>query len=127
MCWGYGALGNGTFVPTNSPPVPVSNLSGVVAIAAGATHTCALLPDGTVQCWGEDGEGDLGNGGADDVTDAGCSFPCALTPSPVPGLSGVTAISSGDYTTCVLLAGGAARCWRATTPAGYPVSAAPGM
>lgn len=41
----------------------------------------------------------------------GCPSPCTLTPEPVTGLSGVTALVSGDYTTCALLSGGTAQCW----------------
>ena len=64
-CWGhnvYGQLGNGTKIDSNVP-VLVSNLTNVTAIAAGpASHTCALLADKTVRCWGENSYGQLGNG-----------------------------------------------------------------
>jgi len=64
-CWGansYGQLGNGTTAEVQSTPVPVSNLSSVVAIAAGARHTCALTTTGTVKCWGYDILGQLEDG-----------------------------------------------------------------
>lgn len=55
-CWGYngnGELGNGTTV-NSSDPVAVSNLNGVTSIVVGArgSSPCALLQDGTVDCWG---------------------------------------------------------------------------
>jgi alpha-tubulin suppressor-like RCC1 family protein len=64
-CWGInvsGQLGGGTTKTTSPTPVAVSGLSGAIDIAAGANHTCALLADGTVECWGANYYGQLGNG-----------------------------------------------------------------
>src|SRR4051812_24628068 len=55
QCWGFnnvGQLGDGTFT-TRTSPVPVSNLGSAVSIAAGATHSCAILSNSAaVRCWG---------------------------------------------------------------------------
>lgn len=64
-CWGgnyVGQLGNGARV--NSPAaVAVSGLaSGIVAIAAGSSHTCALTARGRVRCWGANDYGQIGDG-----------------------------------------------------------------
>ena len=58
---------------------------------------CALLVDGTVQCWGYNSHGQLGHG--DTQHDE-------YAPGAVIGLGGVTAITLGDYHTCALLADG---------------------
>jgi alpha-tubulin suppressor-like RCC1 family protein len=103
-CWGAGGsgqLGNNTVVTKQLVPVVVSGLSGAVAIAAGGSHTCALLANGTVRCWGLNGAGQLG----DNTTSN------RLTPVVVSGLSGAVAIAAGGQHTCALLATGAVRCW----------------
>jgi alpha-tubulin suppressor-like RCC1 family protein len=111
-CWGTnesGELGDGT--QNNAPsPVPVKGLSGAAtAIAAGEAHTCALIKDGSVQCWGYDFSGQLGNGMQGPDTCSGA--PCSLKPVVVSGLSGATAIAAGGSRTCAVVAGGAVRCW----------------
>ncbi len=75
-----------------------------IAIATGATHTCAIVAGGAVRCWGSNGDGELGDG-----TNTG-----RLAPVAVSGLgAGVTAIAAGDRFTCALTSGGAVTCWGA--------------
>jgi len=61
-CWGwnvYAGLGDGT---RTDSLVAIDSLltSGVSAIAAGQWHTCALLTDNTVKCWGSNHKGETG-------------------------------------------------------------------
>jgi alpha-tubulin suppressor-like RCC1 family protein len=106
-CWGNastGALGNGDTTRAFSPtPVPVAGLSGVSAITASSSHSCALLAVGTVWCWGGNANGQLGPSHPVGVSTS--------TPLPVGTLSGVSAISAAENHTCALLASGTVSCW----------------
>lgn len=117
-CWGYnadGELGNGT-TTLSSTPVDVSGLtSGVSAISAAGSHTCAVTSSGAVKCWGKNGTGQLGNGISSGPQT--CSFgSCSTTPVDVTGLtSGVSAIVAGgdvegDHT-CAWTTSWSVKCW----------------
>jgi alpha-tubulin suppressor-like RCC1 family protein len=111
-CWGddaFGELGSGQMgipVPT---PTMVEGLTGIKAITAGASYTCALLADGSVACWGSNVSCQIGT----------CSSPePVLSPTTVTGLSApAMAIQAssllGDSTgfTCALLGDGSVSCW----------------
>jgi alpha-tubulin suppressor-like RCC1 family protein len=103
-CWGSnanGQLGNGA--QTNAlTPTPVSALANITAIAAGGAmdatgHTCAVLSDRRVWCWGRFG----GNGSASSTT----------TPMPVGPIDNATAIAAGGDQSCAVLTPFAFRCW----------------
>jgi alpha-tubulin suppressor-like RCC1 family protein len=77
------------------------------AVTAGLNHTCALLTDGAVRCWGQNGNGQLGLGnttqiGDDEGVPQSTSTSEALT---------ATAISAGGFHACALLVCGSVRCW----------------
>jgi alpha-tubulin suppressor-like RCC1 family protein len=104
-CWGdnsTGGLGDGT-TSDRSSPVNVTGLtSGVAAVAAGATHSCAVTTGGALRCWGGNASGQLGDGTTTD----------AATPVSVSGLgSGVAGVSAGDRITCALTTSGGVKCW----------------
>jgi hypothetical protein len=105
-----GQIGNGS---TSSccaviTPVDVVGLTGgVSAIAAGASHTCALTIAGGVTCWGDNSAGELGT-----ATPTPPSVPHSTTPVDVSGLaSGAIAIAAGGLHTCALMATGGVKCW----------------
>jgi alpha-tubulin suppressor-like RCC1 family protein len=105
-CWGaneWGQLGDGT-TSYRRTPVDVAGLgSGVTAISAGHSHTCALLAGGGVQCWGLNGAGQLGRS---------TTYSYSATPGAVSGLgNSAAAVAAGRLHTCALLAGGGVQCW----------------
>lgn len=73
------------------------------AVSAGATHIVALKSDGTAWAWGNNGIGQLGNNGSSTVN--------VLVPVQVLGLTGVTAVSAGDYHTVALKSDGIVWSW----------------
>ena len=80
-------------------------------LSAGIGHTCALLAGGRVKCWGENGEGELGLGDTQprgqQPGDMGDELPFV----ELGAGRTVTAISTGNTTTCALLDGGDIKCF----------------
>ena len=115
-CWGLGTsgqLGNGTTTAAQDTAVAVTTsgtpISGVTLtqVTAGDVTACALSSAGAAYCWGDDTNGELGNG----ATTAAQKTAVAVTTSGV--LSGVTLtqVSAGNDFTCALGSAGAAYCW----------------
>ncbi|MEX1254222.1 MAG: flexitail domain-containing putative surface protein [Dehalococcoidia bacterium] len=121
-CWGdntAGALGDGLAFDVALPATVCATgsaatcaaLGDVVDIAAGIDHTCALMSNGGVKCWGQNSENQVGDGTAvhprpspTDVCQFGSGAGCAL-------LSGVSDIDAGGRHSCALMSNGGAKCW----------------
>jgi alpha-tubulin suppressor-like RCC1 family protein len=134
-CWGFGVKGqlgygdpnnrgDGVCVANVDPMLPancdakVSDGAPVflgsgrtaVAISAGGLHTCAILDDGSVLCWGEGVDGQLGDGNTNNVGDAQQPGYAGRPVDLGPGRT-ATAISAGDDHTCAILDNASVLCW----------------
>jgi len=130
LCWGNnatGQLGTGRIGAFERQPRPVASLVGAVALVAGNGHTCALLSDRNVSCWGDGIASPTLMSLVRDVVEIGAggnrvcarrsSGPVACwsvsanpTPRDVPGTDGAEQLFVGPTHNCVLV-NGRAQCW----------------
>jgi alpha-tubulin suppressor-like RCC1 family protein len=115
-CWGEnhgGQLGDGTQV-ARARPTRVVGIDNAVVLASGpgfdvgclaavrGSHTCAVLNDATVKCWGSNVSGD------------NTWIIQSLTPFVVSGLSNATKLGVAGYSSCAVLRNGTLSCWGAS-------------
>ncbi len=145
-CWGYNGYGNlgignttsmgdgANEMGANLITVDLGTGRTAIAIDAGRTHTCAILDSGVLKCWGNNGNGRLGQGHTESIgtgpdfdsngischpslnTDTNTRECNARMGDGLPAVElgdGRTAIavSSGDSSTCAILDNGSVRCW----------------
>lgn len=107
-CWGRGNQGQLGYGGTSNRNIPANvNLPGqrsAIAISTGTFMTCAITTDGMGYCWGENDEGQLGNGTTNSrrMTPAEVLFPSGYTP---------VSISAGDDFACALMDNRKVMCW----------------
>lgn len=104
-CWGNnsdGQLGDGATTPSTTPIQVAALPSNVISLAAGRAHTCALMSHGTVRCWGDNSDGQLG-----DSTTTARELPTSVLALPEPAV----ALTAGDDHTCAAGASGEVYCW----------------
>lgn len=105
LCWGAYRPGppfpeTGSLSPKAVPGLP----SDIRDVTLGEYHACAVTSGGAAWCWGENSDGQLGNG------TAGPTQP--PSPTQVVGLStGVAEIAAGRNHTCALTTAGSVLCW----------------
>lgn len=123
-CWGSNAnsaLGIGLtnteighvtrahYVLTDGSNQTQDRLKGATQVAAGIGHACALLFNGTVKCWGTNGNGQLGTG---TTSTPSVHAVTVVGPGSSPELTGIAAISAGNAFTCALTeTDGKVLCW----------------
>ena len=104
-CWGRsyeGQLGVADYFGVRSRPDPITpDINGVLSLATGARHTCAVRHDERVYCWGANSSGQLGT---NDLLDR-------RIPTAVDGIAEGIALSAGAAHTCVLQHSGSVWCW----------------
>jgi len=106
-CWGSDAqdqLGRGIcpFCDEATPMTVDSGMPAAASVTVADRFACAMTAAGAVWCWGLNDRGQLADRRVDGTADS---------PNQVPGLAGVTQLSSGGGHSCALGAGGAASCW----------------
>jgi hypothetical protein len=120
-CWGnatYGQLGNGKLYPAHQgSAVPVTvkgaggsgTLAGVSSLTDGFLAFCAVLTSGGVDCWGDEGHGQLGNGSVSGQTAVPVKVKGAGGSGTLAGVSSLTTQQTESY--CALLTSGNVDCW----------------
>jgi alpha-tubulin suppressor-like RCC1 family protein len=110
LCWGNngsGQVGDGTTVDRGAPTRVKGLPTGNKVVSAGALHTCAVRPDNSVVCWGDNLFGQLG------VTlmkpDGGVAT-LSKIPVVVPSVTAAS-VSAGEGHTCAITTNGGAVCW----------------
>jgi hypothetical protein len=122
-CWGRntsGQLGQGDTANRGGNPVNMGdNLPAIslgtgrtaTAVAAGGNHSCALLDNETVKCWGAGGSGAIGTGDTSNRGDGADEMGDHLPPISLGAGRTVTAIAAGGHHNCALLDDGTVKCW----------------
>ncbi len=111
VCWGKGGAGQLGYGPTEVdancdtkdevPPQQIDLGASAEDIALGGVHSCAIVTDRTVRCWGFAASGQLGT---DDQVSR-------YFPAVVKGITGAHKLAAGGQHTCVLLDDASVQCW----------------
>jgi hypothetical protein len=105
-CWGASPRGQAGVEPDRSPltaPLPVEGAPPFSMVTAGTSHACGVALDGVAYCWGENANGELGDG----------TRTQRHRPQPVAGAVVFASLSAGGSHTCGIASDGRAWCWGA--------------
>ena len=104
-CWGLndkGQIGQPLTTTSNPTPTIVAGITDPDKVFIGVEHACATLSDTTVECWGSNEHGQLGDG----------TSATRFTPAKVKGVIGMTEVAPGVAHTCgTENAAGVTKCW----------------
>lgn len=122
-CWGLNAQGqlglgdishrgdNAGEMGDSLPPVDLGTGRTAIAVAAGRAHTCALLDDNTVKCWGDNAYGQLGMGDANNRGDDTGEMGDSLQRVDLGTGKSAVAIALGKDHSCAILNDNSVKCW----------------
>ncbi|MBL8678798.1 MAG: hypothetical protein JNK05_06515 [Myxococcales bacterium] len=120
-CWGnnqarnLGHISSETcttdFTACTRTPTAVAGITNAIDVGVGVEHTCAVLADNTVSCWGSNSAGQLGRS-TTAVCDSrlGGRMSCSETPAPLAGVSQAVRVAAVREATCMLLRSGSVQC-----------------
>jgi alpha-tubulin suppressor-like RCC1 family protein len=105
FCWGRNSdrqLGlGGESTAAGARPRRVQAAGEYTALCAGERHSCGLREDGVLECWGGNGQGQLGLGNLEP----------RAAPTPLEGLPELQKVACGGNITCAIAQDGALYCW----------------
>jgi len=122
-CWGKNNLGqlglgdtinrgdNSSEMGDNLPAIDLGTGRTATAIAAGNHHTCAILDNASIKCWGFNASGQLGLGNTSNRGDGSNQMGDNLTAIDLGSGRTATSITTGTGYTCVLLDDDSVKCW----------------
>jgi alpha-tubulin suppressor-like RCC1 family protein len=123
VCWGRGNSGqlgqgaitnighSGLATVATTPAIDFGSDHTALAISAGDAHTCAILDNATIKCWGAGGNGRLGSGATTNLGDGAGEMGISLGIVDVGAGRTVRAISAGIAHTCAVLDNATVKCW----------------
>ncbi len=124
-CWGANESGQLGYAhpwdigddepPTDAGLVDVGGT--VVALVAGARHTCALLSANRIRCWGNGSDLALGRGDSHPQTIGDDETPAEAGDAIIYASAPFQALAAGNQHSCTLTAKGSVKCW-GSSPAG---------
>ena len=122
-CWGsnaQGQLGQGNITNKGNTagsmgdslvPISLGTLKTALEISAGLDHTCVILNDNNLKCFGRNDRGQLGKDSTASIGNAAGQMGDSLTNINLGAGRTAVAISSGYSLTCALLDNGLVKCW----------------
>ncbi|HUS22383.1 MAG TPA: hypothetical protein VMZ66_10265, partial [Aeromicrobium sp.] len=104
-CWGddaNGQAGNGAITGNVTVPKQITSVTDWKTVSAGGTHTCAIRSNGSLYCWGNDSDGQVGNG---------ASFGSTTNPVQITSATDWKTVSAKGNDTCAIRSTGKLYCW----------------